>query len=129
MEKLKQYHLLGSTFISYNNGLKGCVFLESEKGVVPIQLNSEDLDSITKYPNIMERLMNGESLYLKGSKGYMGRKEYIGPYGEEEVFSTEYSSENIGISELIIGLENSIKKGDIKRMRLSKLGSYYSEGN
>ena len=71
--------------------------------------------------------MNGESLYLKGSKGYMGRKEYIGPYGEEEVFSTEYSSENIGISELIIGLEKSIESGDIKRMRLSKLGIYYNE--
>lgn len=127
MEKLKQYYLLGPTFISYNNGLKGCVFLESEKGVVPIELNSEDLDSITKYPNIMERLMNGECLYLKGSKGYIGKKEYIGPYGEEEVFSTEYSSENIGISELIIGLENSIKKRDIKRMQLSKLGIYYNE--
>ena len=75
----------------------------------------------------MEKIMNGERLYLKGSKGYIGKKEYIGPYGEEEVFSSEYSSENIGISELIIGLENSVESGYTKRMRLSKLGIYYNE--
>ena len=75
----------------------------------------------------MEKLKNGESLYLKGSKGYIGKKEYIGPYGEEEVFSSEYSSQNIGINEIIIGLEGSIQNGDIKRKQLSKLGSYYSE--
>ena len=125
--EIKTILFIRPTFISYNNGLKGCIFLESGKGVVPIELNSVDLDFITKYPNIMEKLMNGESLYLKGSKGYMGRKEYIGPYGEEEVFSSEYSSENIGINELIMGLENSIKKGDTKVMQLSKLGIYYNE--
>ena len=127
MEKLKQYYLLVPIFISYNNGLKGSILIESKDGIIPIELTSEDLDFITKYPNIMGKLMNGESLYLKGSKGYIGKKEYIGPYGEEEVFSSEYSSENIGINELMIGLEDSIQSGDIKRMQLSKLGNHYNE--
>ena len=129
MEKLKQYYLLGSTFINYDNGLKGVVMVERKDGIIPVELDSEDFDFITKYPNIMERLKNGESLYLKGSKGYIGKKEYIGPYGEEEVFSSEYSSQNIGINELMIGIEDSIQNGDIKRKQLSKLGSYYGEGN
>lgn len=127
MEKLKQYYLLGSTFINYDDGLKGVVMVERKDGIIPVELDSEDLDFITKYPNIMEKLKNGESLYLKGSKGYIGKKEYIGPYGEEEVFSSEYSSENIGVNELVISIEKSIERGDIKRMQLSKLGSYYSE--
>ena len=129
MEKIKQYYLLGSTFISYDNGLKGVVMVERKDGISPVELDSEDLDFITKYPNIMERLKNGESLYLKGSKGYIGKKEYIGPYGEEEVFFTEYSSQNIDVGETIRGIETSIQNGDIKRKQLSKLGSHYSEWN
>ena len=127
MEKLKQYYLLAPIFISYSNGLKGSILIERKDGIIPVELTIEDLDFITKYPNIMEKLKNGESLYLKGSKGYIGKKEYIGPYGEEEVFSSEYSNQNIGINEIIIGLEGSIQNGDIKRKQLSKLGSYYSE--
>ena len=56
MEKLKQYYLLGSTFINYDNGLKGVVMVERKDGIIPVELDSEDLYFITKYPNIMERL-------------------------------------------------------------------------
>ena len=75
----------------------------------------------------MEKLMNGENLYLKGSKGYIGKTEYIGPYGEEEVFSSEYSSQNIGINELMIGLEKSVERGEVKALRLPKMGNHFND--
>lgn len=92
-----------------------------------MELKSEDLNFIAFYPNLMKKLINGEKLYLKSFKGYLGREETVGPYCEEKIFVSEYDSTNIDLLELISDLDNKIKKEKTKIRKLSKLGNHYSE--
>ena len=126
MTNLRDCYLFSAIFINYSEGLKGCLLIESENGVIPIELKEEDLNFLTFYPNIMEKLINGRLLYLKGFNVYLGKKETFGPYCEHEIFISEYDSENINFYELIANLESKIEKRESNVRKLSKLGIYYN---
>ena len=64
--------------------------------------------------NILKELMNGKVLYIDNYTGYLGHKEIRGPYGEEEIFIPEYTSNNISLIEIIIDIENKIKNNKKK---------------
>lgn len=129
MVDLKNYRLFSAIFINYMEGLKGFLLIESENGVIPIELKEEDLNFLTFYPNVMKKLTDGKSLYLKAFNAYLGKEETVGPYCEHQIFVSEYDSENIDFYELIANLESRIKKGNVNVRKLSKLGIYYNEVN
>ena len=69
---------------------------------------------IMAYPNILKELIKGKILYIDNYTGYLGHKEIKGPYGEEEIFIPEYTSNNISLIEIIIDIENKIKNNKKK---------------
>lgn len=52
---LKKYYSFGTIFMNYKEGLKGCILLENENGIIPIELNEKDLNFIAFYHNIMQK--------------------------------------------------------------------------
>lgn len=66
------------------------------------------------YPNILKELIKGKILYIDNYTGYLGHKEIKGPYGEEEIFIPEYTSNNLSVIEIIIDIENKIKNNKKK---------------
>ena len=64
--------------------------------------------------NILKELIKGKILYIDNYTGYLGHKEIKGPYGEEEIFIPEYTSNNISLIEIIIDIENKIKNNKKK---------------
>ena len=80
----------------------------------PKEIEEAKLLFIMTYPNILKELMNGKILYIDNYTGYLGHKEIKGPYGEEEIFIPEYTSNNLSLIEIIIDIENKIKNNKKK---------------
>lgn len=127
MINLQDYFSAGSTIISYNNGLSGCILIEFDRAVVPIVTYEEELKFIYSYPNVMEKLKNGAKIYLNKTDGYLGREEFSEPYAEQQEFVSEYESSNVTLSDLIGGLDDKIKRHESKEKRLLKIGNFYKE--
>ena len=81
--------------IRYNNKLNGSILYKCSDGIIPKEIEE------TK-------------LYIDNYTGYLGHKEIKGPYGEEEIFIPEYTSNNISLIEIIIDIENKIKNNKKK---------------
>ena len=126
MIKINDFNLINSIFIKYNGKLKGCAFLNRDKGIIPIELE-EELDFITSYPNIMKQLIEGKEIYFKGFNAYLGEKATEGAYCEKDIFLYEYKSMNNSFFEAIINLDNQIEKTKPKTRKLLKQGLYYNE--
>lgn len=125
MIDLDKNYLLETTFISYNEGFKGCMLLETDNGIIPIEFNEDDLKFINYYPSIKEKLINGDELYLNAFSGYIGRKHTEGPYCEQEIFISKYNGENTDFYELMNDIEKNIIQNNQKIKKLSKVGIYY----
>lgn len=100
--------------IRYNNKLSGSILYKCNDGIVPKEIEETKLLFIMTYPNILKELMSGKMLYIDNYTGYLGYKEIKGPYGEEEIFIPEYTSNNLSLIEMIIDIENKIKNNKKK---------------
>ena len=118
MIDLQKKYLLGATFISYNEELKGCILLESKDGIIPLELKVSDLQFLTSYPNIMIQLKKGKKLFVKAHQVYLGEEKKEGPYSEQATFISQYYSKNPDFNELIVSLENDIKNEKINVKKL-----------
>ena len=98
--------------IRYNNKLNGSILYKCSDGIIPKEIEEAKLLFIMTYPNILKELMNGK--ILDNYTGYLGHKEIKGPYGEEEIFIPEYTSNNLSLIEIIIEIENKIKNNKKK---------------
>lgn len=67
-----------------------------------------------KHKKQLKELIKGKILYIDNYTGYLGHKEIKGPYGEEEIFIPEYTSNNLSLIEIIIDIENKIKNNKKK---------------
>ena len=112
-------------FISYNKeiGFNINILLETKKGIIPYTI--EKTDKINNYPYLAKKIMEGNILYVDYSGGYVGIKKTEGPYCEQDVFISEYESNNIGFDELLMSLNKEIKDNNIKQRKLVKIGEHY----
>ena len=100
--------------IRYNNKLSGSILYKCSEGIIPKEIEETKLLFIMTYPNILKELIKGKILYIDNYTGHLGHKEIKGPYGEEEIFVPEYTSNNLSLIEIIIDIENKIKNNKKK---------------
>lgn len=100
--------------IRYNNKLSGSILYKCSDGIIPKEIEEKKLLFIMTYPNILKELIKGKILYIDNYTGHLGHKEIKGPYGEEEIFIPEYTSNNLSLIEIIIDIENKIKNNKKK---------------
>jgi hypothetical protein len=112
-------------YISYDNNNE--VFLASTiitdgSGLMSINCEHVCLDS---FPNLSKKLKEDKMIYIKSFHGYLGSKQKEGPYGERQVFNSEYESENTDVSEILIDLEKKVKAEKKHIKKLTRCGNYY----
>lgn len=117
-----------NTFIDIKNGkLGGIAIVEKNGANIPVELKTTDLTILYKYPNVIEKLQEGATLYIKNGKAYIGNKYYEGPYNEQGVFETKYISQGYSMEYLADDLDNNIKENKIIIKKLMKVGESYEQ--
>ena len=117
----------GITFISMKEDkLEGCFYYKMGEDYLPIPLEEKDLEFIKFYSNIMLKLQAGEKIYISANTMYLGNREFVGPYGDEEYFNSNYSSKSLELSELLIDLDKNIFDNNENPQKLIKIGNFYS---
>ncbi len=101
--------------------------IENPNGINPII--RESTNYFISLPCLQEKLKLGKKIYMYNGNGYLGEFHTEGPYGEEKVFLSEYDSHNYDDEELLIDLDKTIKKGEIKSKKLIKIGNFYETSN
>ena len=126
MKNLRDYY--GDiTYIRYDGKLTGSFNALMDKGVIPLPLDEKDLEFMSAYPNIIERLMEGETLYINDlGEVYLGRFISESSDRENPIFLATYDSMDgdmaYGLREVDNGIANS-KPANVKR--LTKIGDSY----
>ena len=115
-----KYFGCGTISVIYNNGFKGSVLIKNSDGIIPIELNEEELNEFLIYPNIVNELVNGNKLYIRGTNGYIGVDISVGPYFEEKFFVSEYNYSNNNFYELLYNLDKHIKKKEKSLIKINK---------
>ena len=112
------------THISYNEeeGYKVTVFLETKKGLVTY--NIKNANFISSYPLLAKKLIEGKKLYLDSCNGYIGTEQKE-ETNAEEVFISEYESNNSNFNELLTNMEQNIKIKKETPKKLVKSGPRY----
>jgi len=115
-------------FISMSDGeLRGCIFLKKNDQYIPIELSSDQLYPLNFYTNVITKLMEGETLYIKSQNIYLGHKTYEGPYGEDEYFISNYKGHGTVLADALTILDKNIFNETINREKLLKIGNFYQE--
>ena len=128
MDNLKDIYHQGVTFISLNDGqLTGCIYIKSNDIYIPFDLDDSSLNFIKFYPNVMERLIEGETIYLPFHNMYIGTIRNEAPYGEDEYFVSNYNSKSNELTELLINLDKNIFEGNKEHKKMLKNGNFYTE--
>lgn len=128
MPNLKEVYNEGITFVKMVDGeLRGCIFINSNGLYIPLELDSNSLNFIKYYPNIMTKLINGEIIYLPYHTMYIGYIKNEGPYGENECFISEYNSKSYELSELLVNIDKNIFEDNKDTKKLLKVGNFYTE--
>ena len=118
MYDLGQYFSSDEINVAFKKGLKGSLILRREDGLVPIELNKNELLMFVSYPFILNELINGRKLYIKKSTAYIGEDVATGPYGEDKYFLANYTSSSSDFYELLGNLEKSVKKNDVCKKKV-----------
>ena len=121
----------GSVTISMNEEgqLVGNAMIELEKGYIPLELSSDNLSFLEFQPVIMQKLKEGNQLYMVAGNIYLGRPLNEGPYGENKTFVTEADAESLTILGLIKNLEYQVENNLGKKKKLVKFGELYRESS
>lgn len=128
MPNIKEIYRDGITFISVKNGtLNGCIYIKDKESYIPIELDDTSLNFIKFYPNIMDKLNEGEMIYLPFNTMYLGHHKNEGPYGVEEYFVSSYNSKSSEITEQLVNLDKNIFEDNKEPKRLLKIGNFYHE--
>ena len=113
-------------FANYNRNnstIQITAFLETKKGVIPYKYESPDFISL--HPNIATQLINGKTLYIDFDCAYVGVEETEGPYCETQILKSEYEERNPFLDELLIKLDDNIKRNKKRERKLIKIGVNY----
>ena len=113
-------------FANYNRNnstIQITAFLETKKGVIPYIYESPDFISL--HPNIATQLINGKTLYIDFDRAYVGVEETEGPYCETQILKSEYEERNPFLDELLIKLDDNIKRNKKRERKLIKIGVNY----
>ena len=113
-------------FANYNRNnstIQITAFLETKKGVIPYKYESPDFISL--HPNIATQLINGKTLYIDFDCAYVGVEETEGPYCETQILKSEYEERNPFLDELLINLDDNIKRNKKRERKLIKIGVNY----
>ncbi len=117
-----KYFICGIINVVYNDGeFKGSVLIRNDDGIIPIELNNEELLFISFYKNIWNELINGKKLYIDGFNGYIGIDMMNGPYAEDKCFMADYSSSSNDLHELLNNLDKCIENENRGPVRINKL--------
>ena len=112
-------------FINYDKEdiFKVTIILETDNGIIPLVFNDNHFINFYKY--LSKKIKEGNTLYINYNNAYLGNIKTEGPYCEQEVFMSNYESENNDFNELIINLNKNIKNNEKTSKKLIKIGSYY----
>lgn len=113
-------------FANYNRNnstIQITAFLETKKGVIPYTYESPDF--IGLHPHIATQLINGKTLYIDFDCAYVGVEETEGPYCETQILKSEYEERNPFLDELLINLDDNIKRNKKRERKLIKIGVNY----
>ncbi len=120
---------LGSVtiYLDKDNNLKGTALVELEKGYIPIPLSNKELNNIEINENIINKLKEGNKIYIINGTMYLGRQSLKGPYGEEKTFVSEADVESLSFLGMLEELEYKLSRREGKYKELVKIGEYYRE--
>ena len=121
----------GSVTISLNEegNLVGIALIELENGYIPLPLSSEELRFIELQEGIMNKLRDGNMLYMIGGNVYLGKPQISGPYGEEKNFISEVDVESLNLTGALQNLEYKYENHLGKKKTLVKIGEFYKPSN
>ena len=118
----------GSTFIYTEKDKVFGITILNECGItVPIELSSCDISSIYKCENIMKKLQEGNTLYIKNGSAYIGKKGMESPYCEKEVLDVLYETNGCNLGNMIYSLDDNIKNNKVTEKKLVKIGERYEQ--
>ena len=98
--------------------------LEEKEGIIPLANKTIDLDN---YPYLSSKLKEGKILYIDSYNCYLGENRIEGPYGEQEVFDSEYECHNNEEVEMLVNIDKNIKEQKQVLSKLIKIGNHYQK--
>lgn len=118
---------LGSVtiYLDKDNNLRGTALVELENGYIPISLSDKELNNIEISENIINKLKEGNKIYIINGTMYLGHKVIKGPYGEEKTFVSEANVESLSLFGMLEELEYKLSRREGKYKELVKIGEYY----
>ena len=112
-----------------DNNIVGISLIKLDRGCCPIELSNNDLAFIHKYKLIMNKLNNGNKIYIYNGNMYLGYNEFVGPYAEEEIFNSFYDSSSLYFYSMLNILEYKLVNNKVKKKILVRVGDYYTLSN
>ena len=121
----------GSIIISLDkdNNIVGFALIELTNGVYPVELASEGLALIKNCELIMDKLKEGNKIYIYRGNMYLGLFEFDGPYAEKEIFNSFYDSSSLYFYSMLNILQYKLANKKVKKKVLVRVGDYYENFN
>ena len=114
-------------YIDYDNEKKifiARIYIKYNDYNIPLEMKNIDLSN---YPFLMNKLIDGNTLYIDSYDGYIGFQTTEGPYYEDYVLNSEYEVHDSVFEELLLNLNTSIKQDKKQLNKLYKIGDNYKK--